>query len=194
MTVDADACFLFTQRFESRDARSSLKRSKYNDNGIDYDQHRASESSRRPHSSNDRDERKDIRRDSRDERRGGGGGGGGGSGSFEDSRRGDHRYPEKDNSNGMVDSPRVFGASAPDSRNNWPSAPVPANQWTTSATDRWTSSFDSNHAQSALSPPIMPNSVSSMTDIFSSSSNGYSGLPLGGMSSSSSYMHPTRRF
>lgn len=163
-----------SKRFEARESRNASKRGKFTDS-VDYAERRSVDNRRHnSSSSHDRDDRKEFRRDTREHNR------------FEDSRR-EHRFTEKDTTNGIIDS-RMFGSS--ESR-NW-SAPVAAgggNQWT-SSTDRWSSTFDSSHAQNTISPSMIASSVS---DLFPTAN--YSGLPITGLStSSSSYMHQNRRF
>lgn len=169
-----------SSRFEPRESRNSSKRGKFADSSADYTERRSVDNRRHNSStsSHDRDDRKEFRRDTREHNR------------FEDSRRDHGRYADKDTSNGISIDSRMFASS--DSR-NW-SAPVAAgsgNQWA-SSTDRWSSTFDSTHAQSTISPSLITSGSVSVSDLFPNTN--YSGLPLTGLSNSGSYLHQNRRF
>lgn len=163
----------FRIRYDSRESRNNgFKRSKYDS---DYERRHNS------HSSHDRDERKDFRRDSRER------------GRFEDSRR--ERFNEKDGGSGGggsdLPSARQFAASN-DSRGNWSATVATPSQWSSSS-DRWVTSFDTNsHQPSALNSSIISSSMNNITDMYSGN---YSSLPMPGIAASSTYsVHSNRRF
>lgn len=119
----------------------------------------------------DRDDRKDMRRDSRERR-------------FEDLGR--ERFSEKDTAAILsTHSPRTFPVNEL-SRQNWTNT-VGSSPWTASG-ERWVPNFDPPH-QVTINSSIVPNNVNALNEVYSNYN-----LPLSGINTSSYSSLHTRRF